>query len=93
MPKLQPTSVTVDYSTTHPVAYVYDVDPDTQTASTRKVMPNVLRGETVVADVDERGALLGLELLDMAPETLAIARTLAEEYGAEFPAHLTAVPA
>ena len=56
-------------------------------------MPNVLHGETVVADVDERGALLGIELLDMAPETLAIARILAEEYGAEFPAHLTAVPA
>jgi hypothetical protein len=93
MPKLQPRSVTVDYSTTHPLAYVYYVDPAALTAAARKVMPNVLRGETVVADVDERGALLGIELLDMAPETLAIARILAEEYGAEFPAHLTAVPA
>jgi hypothetical protein len=93
MPKLQATSVTVDYGTTHPLVYVYYVDPDAMTASKRKVMPNVLRGDTVVADVDEHGALLGIELLDMAPETVAIARRLAEEYGAEFPAHLTAVPA
>ena len=90
MPKLQPIRVTVDYSTTHPLVYVYYVDPDALTASTGKVMPNVLRGDAVVADVDERGALRGIELLDMAPKTLAIARTLAEEYGAEFPPHLTA---
>lgn len=86
---LEPRRVEIDHEATHPLTYVYYVDREAFTQG-RKVMPNVQRGHSVAADVDERGALMGIEMLDMSAETLRTASALAAEYGAAFPTFLRA---
>lgn len=85
----QPLQVTVDYELTHPATYVYYAP-----RPLAKAPKSTRIGHSVVVDVDRAtGELVGIELLDMEPATLAAARQAAREHGAEFPAHLTAVPA
>ena len=84
---VEPRRVTIDNESGTSLTYVYYVDEDAF-AQPRKVMPNVRRGRHVVADVDEHGTLMGIEMLDMSAETLQMARALAAEYGAVLPTFL-----
>ena len=90
---MRPCRVVIDDECGLVLTYIYYVDPAelrTELSRLQKITPNVRRGECV-ADVDEHGSLLGIELLDMTAETLRQAETLAAEYGAIFPSYLRAV--
>lgn len=47
----------------------------------------------VAADVDERGIVMGIEVLDLERETLEQARDFAHAHGLAFPDHLEGVRA
>ena len=84
-----PVTVTIDYEPTYPATYIYYVPEErVNNPLSRRI------GDTVVVDVDRvTGELAGIELLDLEPATIITARKIASDHGAEFPAHLTAVPA
>lgn len=85
----RPLRTTIDYEPTHPATYVYYASrPLAKAPRSQRI------GDSVVVDVDrDNDELVGIELLDMLPATLVAARQAAAEHDAEFPAHLTAVPA
>jgi hypothetical protein len=81
-----PLSVTIDYEPTYPAVYVYYVpEEDVHGATPTRI------GDTLVVDTNDKGELVGLELLDMSAGTLGAARALAVEYNAAFPTFLRAV--
>ena len=84
----QPVRVTIDYEPTHPATYIYYV-PEEQ--ANRPLSYRV--GDSIVVDKNGSGELVGIELLDLEPTTIITARKIASDFGVDFPAHLTAVPA
>lgn len=77
---LLPVRVTVDRSSTRPVAYVYYVaEEHAYVSSSTRI------GDTVVVDTNDEGRLFGIELLDLEPVTIAAAAKAAAEHGATFP--------